>query len=90
MSWLDVLRLVGDRHYTLMHTPSISFIGLLLMSPLVFQFPWDPFYYPLPPPLSLGSANAGKGQVLKVEVQRRRRGQKGCRERKDKEQRARK
>ena len=50
VSWLYVLRLVGDRHYTWMHTLSISFNGLLLMSPLVFRFPWDPFYYPLPPP----------------------------------------
>ncbi len=56
------------------------------VSTCFFEFPRTPF---IPPNYWVISANAWKGKVLKVEVQRRRRGQKGCRKGKDKEQRAR-
>ena len=49
LGWMFMFRLVCDRHYTWMHTRSISFNGLLLMSRFVFRFPWNPFYIHLVP-----------------------------------------
>ena len=71
-------------------TPVLSLSWLIVNVLTCFSISLGPLLYPsTPPPLSLGSANAWKGKVLKVEVQRRRRGQKGCREGKDKEQKVR-